>query len=137
MATRKFTGRSTAFNKINIRSKKCTGMNKRVDLDDLMAILREFVHDLRGCSHAARVEVDEHVVEHERQLRSLAAERRGEGETQTDVHRFARAAAEDFDPVAQLETFGHHFLPQCATDAEHDVTVVHEEKIASGAVAVM
>ncbi|MDD2978065.1 hypothetical protein [Aquabacterium sp.] len=41
MATRKFNGRSTTFNKINIRSKKCTGMNKRVDLDGLMAILVE------------------------------------------------------------------------------------------------
>ncbi len=37
MATRKFNGRSTTFNKIN----NCaTNLNNRVEMDELMAILR-------------------------------------------------------------------------------------------------
>lgn len=41
MATRKFNGRSTTFNKTNILSEKCTKLNNRFELDQLMVTLVE------------------------------------------------------------------------------------------------
>ena len=47
----------------------------------------------------------------------------------------AHAAAEDFDPIADLEAFGRDFLPKRAPHAERDVAVVQSMILAVGAVA--